>query len=522
MSGCGGADPDRIAAPAQDNSARYDKPTGTPCWLAADQSLRPADAAAIPARGGAYVLVIALDRPLPRGGGLAPGLYAYAGSAWGPGGLRARIGRHLRRAKAMRWHIDRLTAYGRITTILALAGGDECALMDRLLAIAGTTVPVRGFGSSDCRNCPAHLALLPATIGRHPQGLRRWFRNVPIRAPRQTTAQRRTGERNTMIAIDVHTHMLNNEWLDRLVKHGGRYSVKKLKGQRVVHYDGAPFMTLMDGMFDYDLRIKTMNRNKVDMAIVSLTCPSVYWGGKRVSSATARMMNDDMAAQQTAWPDRIRFFATLPWQYPDAALKELARACDLGAVGVFVAANISGESLTSAKFAPIWDAIDKRGLPVLVHPSAPPGAGEMDVQRYNQIASVGFMFDTTLAISRMIHDGFLDRYKRLKLIASHAGGYLPYIVGRLDWCHKNMPPAREKIKRKPSSYLRRIYYDTVTFTPEALDLCIRVGGVDRVMYGSDYPHNIGDMKGCLARVDARRPAERKAMRGGNAMRIFKL
>jgi len=325
-----------------------------------------------------------------------------------------------------------------------------------------------------------------------------------------------------MIAIDVHTHMLNDEWLARLVRHGGRYSIKRLKGQRVIHYDGAPFMTLMDGMFDYDLRIKTMNRNKVDISIVSLTCPSVYWGGKRISTATARMMNDDMAAQQTAWPDRIRFFATLPWQYPDAAVKELERAIGLGAVGVFVAANLDGESLTAGKSAPIWNAIDKKALPVLVHPTAPPGTAQMDIQRYNQIASVGFMFDTSLAVSRLIHDGFLDRYKRLKIIAAHAGGYLPYIVGRLDWCHKNMPPARARISRKPSTYLRRIYYDSVTFTRESLDLCIKVGGADKVMYGSDYPHNIGDMKGCLARVDALPARQRTAVRGGNAMRIFGL
>lgn len=325
-----------------------------------------------------------------------------------------------------------------------------------------------------------------------------------------------------MPVIDIHTHMLNTEWTKRLVQHGGRYTIKRLKGQRVVHFDGAPFMTLTDGMFDYEARILEMNRNSVDIAVISLTCPSVFWGGKRVSTATARMMNDDMAAQQAAWPDRIRFFATLPWQYADAAVTELDRALGLGAVGVFVSANIGGESLTAKKFAPIWDAIDKKGIPVLVHPAAPPGTAEMDVFKYNQIASVGFMFDTSLAVSRMIHDGFLDRYKRLKIIACHAGGYLPYIVGRLDWCHKNMPPAREKISRKPSTYLRRIYYDTVTFTQEALELCIAVGGADRVLYGSDFPHNIGDMRGCLQRVDALPAAQGKAVRGGNAMRIFKL
>jgi aminocarboxymuconate-semialdehyde decarboxylase len=325
-----------------------------------------------------------------------------------------------------------------------------------------------------------------------------------------------------MMVIDVHTHMLNDEWLKRLLAHGGRYTLKKLKGERVVHLDGAPFMTLKEGMFDYERRIKAMNRCKVDMAIVSLTCPSVYWGGKRVSTVTAKMMNDDMAEQQKVWPDRIRFFATLPWQYPDAAVKELARARRIGAVGVFVAANVSGLSLTDERFIPIWKAIDREALPVLVHPSAPPGVAALDMTRYNQVASVGFTFDTTLAISRMIHDGFLDRYRKLKIIAAHAGGYLPYIVGRLDFCHKNMPPARVKISQPPSTHLRRIYYDSVTFTQEALEMCIKVGGVEHVMYGSDYPHNIGDMKGCLARVDALSTRRRRLVRGVNARRIFGL
>ena len=98
----------------------------------------------------------------------------------------------------------------------------------------------------------------------------------------------------------------------------------------------------------------------------------------------------------------------------------------------------------------------------------------------------------------------------------------PYIAGRLDFCHKNMPPARVKISQRPSTYLRRIYYDAVTFTQEALEMCIKVGGVENVMYGSDYPHNIGDMKGCLARVDALPARRRRLVRGANARRIFGL
>lgn len=327
-----------------------------------------------------------------------------------------------------------------------------------------------------------------------------------------------------MPVIDVHTHMLNKEWLDLLRRHGKpRYEVRKsLDAPEGIFLDGAPFMTPMPGHFDYDERIKAMDAARVDLAILSLTCPNAYWGGDAVSLEAARIANDDMARAQQACPGRIRWLASLPWEYPASAVAELTRACEAGAVGVMVLANIGGRSLTDPHFAPVWQAIDRRALPVLVHPTAPPGTPEMDLRQYNLIASIGFMFDTSLAVARMCFDGFFDRYPALKLIASHAGAALPYLVGRLDICFDNMNACRTKTERPPSEYLRHIYYDSVTYRQEALELCLKVGGEDHVMYGSDYPHNIGDMKGCLARVDALPAGQSAAVRGGTAQRIFKL
>lgn len=327
-----------------------------------------------------------------------------------------------------------------------------------------------------------------------------------------------------MRVIDVHTHMLNNAYLALLKKHGGGYKLKKVVGgQTGVFKDGAPFMTLMPGMFDYELRVRAMDEARVDIAIVTLTSPNVFWGSPRQSLEAARSMNDDMAAQQRKFPDRIRFMCSLPWQHAKLAVAELKRACDeLGAVGVMQLANVDGVSLTDRRFAPVWKEIDRRGLPVLIHPTAPPGTRQLDVMKYNLIASVGFMFDTSLAVSRMIFDGFLDRYPNLKIIAAHGGGALPYIAGRLDICFDNMPACREKISERPSGYLKRIYYDSVVFQQESLELALKVGGEDKLLYGSDYPHNIGDMKGCLARVDALPPAQRDAVRGGNALKIFRI
>ncbi|HEV8258247.1 MAG TPA: amidohydrolase family protein, partial [Casimicrobiaceae bacterium] len=199
--------------------------------------------------------------------------------------------------------------------------------------------------------------------------------------------------------IDVHTHCLTDAWFKLLQAHGGpRYTVRQVSGgMRAIHLDGAPFMTPVPAMFDYDLRLRTMDELGVDVGIVSLTCPNCYWGGVDVSLRAARLMNDDMAAASIAHPDRIRWLASLPWQYPDPARGELERAIAAGASGVMVLANVDGKSLTDAAFESIWQAIDARSLPVLVHPTAPPGVADMDMVRFQLTASLGFTFDTSLA-----------------------------------------------------------------------------------------------------------------------------
>ena len=327
-----------------------------------------------------------------------------------------------------------------------------------------------------------------------------------------------------MSVIDVHTHMLTEDYLAFLGKHGSpKYERKPTRaGQDSIWMHGAPFMTLMPEMWDYDARIRDMDKAGVDLAVVSLTCPNAYFGDESVSVQAARMVNDSMEEQQRARPDRIAWFTSLPWQYADAAIAELERTTAAGAVGVMVIANIDGMNLTHPDFAPVWQAIDDRALPVLVHPTAPLGTSDMSLDEYGLVPPIGFMIDTTLAVSRMILDGFFDRYPNLKIIAAHGGATLPYLAGRLDRCHEMIPACAEAISEKPSTYLEKIYYDSVVYSEGALQLCIDVGGAGNVLYGSDYPHNIGDMAGCLSRVNGLAPDVAARVRDGNARRIFNL
>src|SRR6478672_4609772 len=323
--------------------------------------------------------------------------------------------------------------------------------------------------------------------------------------------------------IDVHTHMYTRRWLELLRSSGAPYHVVvRPDGHDEIYRESTPVAFPQPGHFDYEQRIRSMDAAGIDLSIVSLTCPNVYWGGEAVSVEAARDSNDSMAAAERAYPGRIKWFTSLPWQYPERAVEELRRTADNGAAGVMVLANVAGRSLTEEAFAPIWAEIDRRALPVLVHPAEPPGADLMDLGRYDLTWSVGFIFDTTLAFVRMIFDGFLDRYPSLKLIAAHGGGTLPYLVGRFEKGDAVELAERRRMTAHPTDYLRRIWYDCITYDLGALRYLISVVGADRVLVGTDWPHQVHDIAGSLANTAALPPDQRDAIRGSTAVRLFRL
>ena len=329
-----------------------------------------------------------------------------------------------------------------------------------------------------------------------------------------------------MATIDVHTHMFTQGWLDLLKAKGGAFNLQtRPDGKQEIFRGKTPVVIPQVGHFDYELRIKEMDRYGIDISIVSLTCPNVYWGdgdSGATSLQAAKESNDSMHAAQARWPDRIRWFTSLPWEYPDLAIAELERTVANGAVGVMVLGNIAGRSLTDPLFAPVWAAIDAKGLPVLVHPTDPLGAEAMGITPHNLFWSTGFTYDTTLAVAKMIFSGFFDRYTNLKIIASHGGGTLPYLVGRFDMGDKVEFDHLREIKRKPSEYLRHIYYDSITYDLAPLKYLIEVAGASQVMLGTDWPHRVHEADVAISRLDALPADQRASILDGNAKRIFKL
>jgi aminocarboxymuconate-semialdehyde decarboxylase len=325
-----------------------------------------------------------------------------------------------------------------------------------------------------------------------------------------------------MTIVDVHTHMLSVPYMDTLKGTADcPYDVRTNSvGAEAIFRGDTAFVTLTPEMFDWNARVRDMDQAGVDIAVVSLTCPNVYWGGRGTSVRTATAINEEMGASCNAAPDRLKYFASLPWEYADDAVAELRRAHAAGAVGVMVLANINGTPLTDERFAPVWAEIDRLALPVLVHPTAPPGLEAMSLNEYHLVWSVGFTFDTSAALARMIMDGFFDRYPRLKIIGGHAGGYLPFLISRLDKGFEAFPQSRAKIDRKPSSYLPQIYVDSIVYTKAALDFTIEIFGAQNVLWGSDYPHKNGRMEEIAALVGTLPGPDRELVESKNAFGVF--
>ena len=331
---------------------------------------------------------------------------------------------------------------------------------------------------------------------------------------------RATGPSRTPV-IDVHTHMFSPGWMERVDEADDPDFQLGEGPNRALLYRGTAMGAVVPAMLDFDMRIRAMDEAGVDIALISLTAPNVYWGNRRQSSAAARAINDDFLDAERRYDGRIRWFASLPWQYADEAVEELRRAKDNGAIGVCMLTNILGTPLTAPEYRPIWREIEAMEMPVFIHPTTPYVDG-MGLQDYGLANTIGFTSETSLCFIRMILDGFMDEMPNLKLIACHGGGAFPYLVARFDRMWEIQDPASRGNERPPSTYMSQFWYDAIVYDEQTLDFLIESVGVDRVMYGSDYPFRLGDMAGILGRVDALPAVQRDAIRGGNALQLFDL
>jgi len=324
--------------------------------------------------------------------------------------------------------------------------------------------------------------------------------------------------------IDIHAHFYPEPYLSLLAQEGEALGIRVRQGPRGVVFE------MRDGVLgpiepaftDLDLRLKAMNRQKVAIHALSLTRPMVYWGEGALGLKLARAANDAMVEAHRAFPDRFVGLAILPMQDPALAIEELDRVSELpGIRGVYMGTNIHGTDLSQEAYLQVFQRIEALRLPLFLHPLYVIGRDRL--KPYFLYNLLGFPFDTAVAAAHLMFSGVLDRCPRLSVCLPHAGGALPYLIGRMDRGHKIHPDC-QGARRRPSAYLRRFSYDTISHDPGALLYLIRLVGAERVMLGSDYCFKIGYDRPVevVTRLASLSRSDQGRILGGNAARLLRL
>jgi aminocarboxymuconate-semialdehyde decarboxylase len=326
-----------------------------------------------------------------------------------------------------------------------------------------------------------------------------------------------------MTIIDFHNHFYPPEYIKAVET--GPSNVKVTYDEEnnpLLHYPG-DYNILVPGHRDIDFRRQVLEEAGIDKQIITFTTPGTPIETPQRSVELAQMVNDSFARIVSEQGDRFAALATLPLNHPEASVKELERVFkQLGFKGVMLYSNVNGTALSDEQFWPLYEKADELKAVFYIHPSFPVGVEAMT--DYWLMPLVGFTFDTTLAASKLVFSGVVERFPRITWVLGHLGGAIPYLAERLDRGYRAFKECREHITRPPSEYLKEFYYDTVNFDVRALQLAIDFAGADHLVAGSDYPHQIGSlklMKDSIGQLQIS-PQEKAGIYGANAARLLDL
>jgi aminocarboxymuconate-semialdehyde decarboxylase len=322
--------------------------------------------------------------------------------------------------------------------------------------------------------------------------------------------------------FDLHTHYYPTIYFDKIRDLPSEFSFDKSpSGQTIIKYRGARFFGVTPPMTDVAQRLEDMDRVGIDVEVVSLSTPNVFFTDANHQPEIARMVNDSYAELIAKHPTRFKGFASIPMDAPDAALEELRRAIDeLKLNGVILLSNIGGKALTSLEYRSFFAEANRMKLCILLHPMLP--ANTEPFREYVLGPIVGFMFDTTLAVARMCFDGMFREFPDIRWIVAHLGGAVPYLMERMDNGWRDFSECRAKTDELPSTYLKRLYYDTVNFNPHLLKMVCEMIGSDHMVLGSDYPHLLGSIERAVSSVEGLDipEAEKRRIFEGTALSIL--
>jgi aminocarboxymuconate-semialdehyde decarboxylase len=344
---------------------------------------------------------------------------------------------------------------------------------------------------------------------------------------RETSAVARNRKRRSL-RVDIHCHYFNHDAAAKVAHlDPAQYEPSVTYANALTRETNVEQMRARGPrLSDIAVRLKHMDRMGIDVQAVSpAPNQTYYWTEAGLGAELARSVNDRLAEIVAAHPDRFVGLGTIPLQDVGLAVNELERCVkQLGLRGVEINPSVNGMDLTDARLhleeffakAQALDAV------VFMHPIGFTQGERLVDHYFNNV--IGNPLETTVAASHLIFDGVMERHPKLKVVLPHAGGYLAHYWARMDHAHRARPDCRTVIRKKPSSYLKKFYFDTLAFDPRMLRQMVDQYGAEHVLLGTDYPYDMGDEDpvGTVRNIPRLKTGERARILGGNAARLLKI
>jgi aminocarboxymuconate-semialdehyde decarboxylase len=332
--------------------------------------------------------------------------------------------------------------------------------------------------------------------------------------------------RGKWFTLDIHCHVRSakaaalvegreevSRWFAETSANERSQAINRQNGVRTAAQGSSP-----------EQRIADMDHMGIDIQALSPAPRQTYYGANPdLGLQTARIINDEMAEMVGRFPDRFVGLGTIPFQAPELAVAELERLHkSLGFRGIEIMTHVAGEDLAAPRFRKIFARCEELGTLIFMHSD-----GFTEARRFKDhylTNVIGNPLDTTVAVHHLIFGGVLQEYPNLKIVLAHGGGYLPAYSGRIDHAASARPDTCEHLRHMPTTYLKRLYFDSLVYTHHQLQYLVEQYGADHVLMGTDYPADMGEVDpiGFVEGAPGLDDAERRAILGRNAARLLNL
>lgn len=294
--------------------------------------------------------------------------------------------------------------------------------------------------------------------------------------------------------IDLHSHVIPRRVIDAIAAEPATFAARA-EGtgpqRRMVHDQGYAY-PLFDEFSNPAAKLEAMDRKGIDISVISPAPPMFYyWAEADLALKVAGLVNDGVADMVAHNPARLRGMASVPMQHPDAAVAELERVVrEYGFRAIEIGTSIEGAQLAQDRFRPVLRRAAELGVFVFAHPYYV--GSKTGLECYYLTNLIGNPLDTATCVANLMFSGTLDELPQLRILLAHGGGFAPYQIGRLMHGHQVRQETRARSSTDPKALLRRFYFDSLVFEPQALRYLIDLVGADRIAIGTDAPFDMAD------------------------------